>query len=104
MDVTIPENIQQICRNLAETARQNGLLKFSGRFTPDYEMGWGGEVSFAWEAGRHGESSNQIDITSTFYVHTKVHNPKKAIDPSKIIGAAAIMIREDHSSPKKDKD
>jgi len=73
-EVNIPENIQEICRDFAEVAIKHGLYKFSGTFRPK-EI-WLADVSFNWEAGRHNEDSNQLKITSQFYVHTNVKLPK----------------------------
>lgn len=69
--IDIPENLIQVCRDIAKVARQNGLLRFNGSFSP--RGGWGGDISFSWEAGRHGEESDEIKISSQFFVFTKVN-------------------------------
>ncbi len=74
-EVTIPEEIQDVCRAIIKVAQQQGLRKFSGTFRPDYEK-WSADVQFTWEQGRHGEDFNQLKITSTFWIHTEV-KPKK---------------------------
>lgn len=68
--IDIPEELQQICRELAEVAQKHGLHALSGKFQP--MTGWGGEISFGWHAGRHNEDSNELNISSTFYVTTNV--------------------------------
>ena len=68
--IEIPEELQQICRDLAKVAQKHGLHTLKGDFSPN--TNWGGDVHFRWSAGRHGAESNQISITSNFYVHTKV--------------------------------
>jgi hypothetical protein len=75
--ITIPENIQNICREFAKVAQQYGLNKFSGKFTPDDNLGWGGDVSFSWQQGRHGDDHDEIQIHSEYYVHTKVSASSK---------------------------
>lgn len=73
-EITIPEELQQVCRELAEVAQRHGLYKLSGQFRGKGK--WGGDVSFAWEAGRHNEDSDQLNITSTFNVWTQVRVAK----------------------------
>lgn len=72
--ITIPEDIQQICKDICAIASKKGLRTMSGSFDPPGS--WGGKVSFNWEAGRHGEDSNQIQISSQFYIHTTITEPK----------------------------
>lgn len=72
-EITIPEEIQKICRDLARVAKQSGLTTFSGTFRAGYELSkWTGDISFKWESGRHGEDSNQLSIHSQFWVNIKV--------------------------------
>jgi hypothetical protein len=71
---TMPEEVKNICKAIAKAAFDQGLLKFSGSFRPEYSV-WGADVSFSWEMGRHGEDMNQISITSTFYIHEKIKQP-----------------------------
>lgn len=71
-EITIPENIQDICREFAEIARKHDLIKFSLNFAPSFEMGWGGDVHCFWEWGRHGDGSNVLKIQSSFYVSAHV--------------------------------
>ena len=68
--IEIPEELQQICRDMAKVAQTHGLCEFSGKFRPKGR--WGGDISFSWKDGRHEEDSDQIDITSSFFVHTRV--------------------------------
>ena len=68
--IEIPEELQQICRDLAKVAQKHGLYSLKGDFNPN--TNWGGDVHFRWSAGRHSEESNHISITSNFYVHTKI--------------------------------
>jgi hypothetical protein len=72
--IEIPEELQQICRDMAKVAQTHGLYEFSGKFRP--KGSWGGDILFAWKAGRHEEDSDQIDITSSFFVHTRVGGKK----------------------------
>lgn len=68
--IDIPDYIQDICRDFAKVAQKHKLLQFGGKFS---QLGsWGGDISFSWEKGRHGEDSDQLQITSNFFVHTKV--------------------------------
>lgn len=73
--IDIPDELQQICKDMAKVARKHGLYKFNGVFRPN--TGWAGDVSFTWEAGRHGEDSDSIRISSSFHVHTTVGGTKK---------------------------
>lgn len=73
--IDIPENLQQICREMAEVAIKNNLHSFSGTFTPPF--GWSGQISFNWTAGRHNEDSDSLNISSQFFVHTTVKVPKE---------------------------
>jgi len=68
--IDIPEEIQQICREFAKVAEKNNLHSFKGEFTGAF--GWGREISFRWDCGRHGQDSNELSISSTVFVHTKV--------------------------------
>ncbi len=68
--IDIPEELIQVCRDMAKVARQHGLTECSGKFKP--AGGWNGEVGFSWEAGRHGEDGDQIKVYSNFFLHTKV--------------------------------
>ena len=69
--IEIPEELQQICRDLATVAQKHGLHSLSGNFQPS--TNWGGDIHFRWSAGRHGVESDEIGITSNFHVHTKVN-------------------------------
>lgn len=68
--ITIPEDVQQVCRDFAKVAIKHGLYKMSGNFSPS---GWGADVSFSWNSGRHNEDSDRLSINSTIYVHTNVN-------------------------------
>jgi len=69
-EINIPEDLQQVCRDLAKIAQQHGLYELSGRFQP--RNGWHGEISFSWATGRHNEDDDKIKIASTFNVFTRV--------------------------------
>jgi hypothetical protein len=71
-EITIPENIQDICREFAEVARKHQLRKFSVKFEPSFDQEWGGEVTAFWEWGRHGDDMNHLRIASSFSVNTQV--------------------------------
>lgn len=70
--VDIPEDIQQICREIAQVARKHNLGSISGKLQPPYTNGWNREVSFIWESGRHGEDSGKISISSLLFVNTTI--------------------------------
>lgn len=72
--VSIPEELQQICRDFAEVAIKHGLYRFNGTFTP--RTGWGGEISFGWSSGRHDVEQNELNISTHLFVNTKVKVPK----------------------------
>ena len=73
--IEIPQEIQQICRDFAKVAQNHGLIDFKGSFIPE-SSSWGGDINFSWHAGRHEEQSNEILISSQFFVHTKVNVDK----------------------------
>lgn len=68
--ITIPEEVIQICRDMAKVAQQHGLSQYSGEFYPPKY--WGGKVGFRWDSGRHGIESNDLTVWSNFNVTTKV--------------------------------
>lgn len=71
--IQIPEELQQICRDIAKIAQKHKMVKFHGAFHPRlHQTKWAGEISFRWESGRHEEDSNQLYITSQFFIHTIV--------------------------------
>ena len=69
-EITIPEDLQQICRDFAEVARKHNLNSLHGNFS--HKGNWGGEISFAWSSGRHFEDDNELKISTQLFVHTKV--------------------------------
>ncbi len=77
-EVQIPEEIQQMCRNICEAARKSGLDHLSGSFSADFTKSkWTQEVSFNWKMGRHGEESNRLSMSSTFRANTVITDNKK---------------------------
>ncbi len=77
-EITIPEELQQVCRDIADVARKHGLLELSCDFDPrNMHNNWGGRISFLWRAGRHGEDANRLSISSQFHVNTKINLPDK---------------------------
>ncbi len=72
--IDIPENIQQICREIAKVAQEQGLDKLSCSFNCYKFSPWGSDIHFQWEMGRHGEDRNEIKISSQFTVFTTVKN------------------------------
>jgi hypothetical protein len=66
----IPEDLQQICRDLAKVAQAAGLYELTGEFK--HHKRWGGPVSFSWHAGRHEADVNRISISTTLHVNTTV--------------------------------
>jgi hypothetical protein len=73
-EVEMPEHVIQVCREMGKVAKENGLLEMSGKFRP--KRGWGGEVSFSWKAGRHGEDGDHISITTQFFASARLSIPK----------------------------
>ena len=72
MSVEIPERHQAFCKAVAKLAREHGLKSFSGSYRPGYGDAWRGDISFAWEDGRHGDAADRITIHSQFHVNTKI--------------------------------
>lgn len=74
-EVTIPEEMQNICREFAQIAAKHGLKSFHVKFEPGWEHReiWGGTVQCFWDWGRHGDDSNRLQIHSEFRVNTSVH-------------------------------
>jgi len=71
--IKIPEEVIIICRSLAKAARESGLNQFSARFSPKYDSNWQGDVSMAWEQGRHGEDANKFSIMISSSIHAKIN-------------------------------
>lgn len=69
--INIPEELQQVCKDLAKVAQKHNLYELRGTFNPR-DNSWSRDISFSWKAGRHNEDSDEIDITSSFYVHTRI--------------------------------
>lgn len=76
--ITIPENIQEICREFGEIALKHELHEFSLEFMPSLDHDWGGKVHCRWEWGRHGDGARQLKISSSFFVSTSL---TKSIKP-----------------------
>jgi hypothetical protein len=72
--ITIPEDLQQICRDFAAVAIKHELYYFNGSFVP--RTNWGGEINFKWSAGRHNVGENELNISTQLFVNTKVIIPK----------------------------
>lgn len=70
--IEIPDDIQEICRNIAKAAQDSGLNKFECKFTPGFDSKWKYDVHFNWEAGRHGADSNKLFIWSQCTAHTQI--------------------------------
>lgn len=70
--INIPEELVQICRELAKVAQSNGLYSLQGEFRHPFE--WGSSVGFKWEAGRHNEDAGEITVWSNLQVITRVNN------------------------------
>lgn len=68
--IDIPENLQEICRDLAKVAQKHKLYELTGKFR--HQTNWGGEISFVWISGRHDEDNNKLSISTSLYVNTKV--------------------------------
>lgn len=77
--IVIPQQIENICRELSKKATELGLDHLSGKFSVDFLKNedlprmWRGEISFAWRAGRHGEEMNEVSLTLQAYHAAKVN-------------------------------
>jgi hypothetical protein len=70
---SIPEDVQNICREFAQIALKHNLHDFSATFRMPYSHEWGGNVGIRWEWGRHGDDAAQLHISSSFSVNTNVN-------------------------------
>lgn len=68
--INIPEDLINICRDIAKVAQKHNLININGRLT--HSSQWGGDLTFNWSAGRHGEDSNELTVSSEFRVFTTV--------------------------------
>lgn len=75
MSITIPENHQAFCKELAALARKHGLRELTVQYTPGFDDPWRHRISLRWDAGRHGEDENKIYITSQVDVNAKIDGP-----------------------------
>ena len=78
-NIEIPEELQNVCKELAKVAAKNGLYGLSGKFNAPTPRDWSGEIQFRWEAGRHNEDSNNITIWSNLSVTTKINEAKHVL-------------------------
>ena len=69
--INIPEELQEVCRDIAKVAQKHGLRRLSGQFS--HRTAWGGNISFVWDSGRHNAESNELSISTQFFVSTKVN-------------------------------
>ena len=74
--IKIPEDLQQICRDIGAVAKKHKLHRLTGEFQPGYTSNWDGDIGFRWESGRHEADSDNITITSKFFVCTTITNKK----------------------------
>lgn len=70
--IDIPERHQAFCKAIAKLAAEHGLTSFQGSYKPKYDDGWHADITFGWEAGRHGDTADRIWISSNFHVNTKI--------------------------------
>ena len=70
---SIPEDVQNICREFAQIAQKHDLHDFSAKFRMPFDNEWGGDVGIRWESGRHGDDMNRLNISSSFNVFTNVN-------------------------------
>lgn len=70
--MTIPTEIQEICREFAQLAQKHKLHNFSVNFQPRYDL-WDAGIHARWDMGRHGEDANELLIVSDFRVNTSVN-------------------------------
>ena len=87
----IPEEYQQLCRDLAKvlrefnvkngyydpmSSRQNMVHAFTGQMQLSGEAS---AVNFAWENGRHGAGQGKITISAAINVRIKIDEEPKEI-------------------------
>jgi hypothetical protein len=61
----IPKDLQEFARELGELAQKHGLHRLHGEFSPGLRSKWNNNVTFYWEAGRHGDAAHKISLSST---------------------------------------
>jgi hypothetical protein len=79
-EITIPEQHQAFCREVARVARKYKLTNFGGSFKPGYQDEWRAGISFKWEAGRHEEDAGKISIWSQTEVNTNIDDREPTVD------------------------
>lgn len=72
--IEIPEEIQEICRQFAKVARDNGLRDLHCSFNPGFDSKWRPKIEMSWEQGRHGSDKNMLYIASTHHVHANIED------------------------------
>jgi hypothetical protein len=70
--ITIPKELQDICREFAEIARKHDLNHLHLTFSTPFQNPWQADITMQWESGRHGDASNRLYIRSEHRVHTTV--------------------------------
>jgi hypothetical protein len=73
--IEIPLDMQDVANDLALLAQKHGLTRIKGDFTPPIFNPWTENIHFFWEAGRHGEDGNRIQVTSEYRKTIKVILP-----------------------------
>lgn len=68
-----PPTVTEFARGLAKLCAAHNLSEFTGKYRPGFKANCWGEISFAWDSGRHGADSRTIRIrmekTMTLDIH-----------------------------------
>lgn len=75
----IPERHREFAIEIAKLCKRFGLMSCSGRFQPGVFDGWRASIDFSWNSGRHGDTAEEIAISSTVLLTAKV--PAAAVSP-----------------------
>lgn len=71
--MSIPEKHLEFCRAVAALAKAHGVRTFGLKFTPGFDDEWRDDISMNWRSGRHGDDEENVHVTSTVQVFTKLH-------------------------------
>lgn len=72
MNTPIPENLIQVCRELADVARKHKLTRMAVTFDPNVFDDWNSTVEATWQSGRHDDQSGTVRIRTQHYLHTQI--------------------------------
>lgn len=71
----IPQEVQEVARELARVAQKYNLSRLSGEFTMHWQHPFRERLQFTWDSGRHGAEMNTLNLHTKFDVTTKVNEP-----------------------------